>query len=559
MDEGASKAVRGAAGRQGTESRVSRAMRKGGAAILAATAGIGVLVSWSAARAAEPEQADRVRSAAAPAVVRVVCGWEASWSWSGRTVRRTHADVGAGFFVHPDGWIVTSAHVVVSAKETEPRLRAAAGFDLLYAFLESSGNPTDEQHLRNLMAHIRAGQIPEPKLAEFRRVAFVELQDGRRMPFEVKAIRVPFGSEPPQVYTGQDLAVLKVDGKGMPSLSFGDSGAVKPESPLWILGFPAFEADAGEERRGPPASVLKADPAGVRTSLDGVRVMDVSAPPLPGGSGGPVLLGGDGRVVGVFTLPGRTLDGREVVAPGFVIPIEAAAALLREVGVTPAAAAAAPPAVPGTSVGAAPLESRPPASADAKTDRVATKKEAAEIFGFPLWVVIAAGGGVLLLLVVLVYAMVRRDRRGQASGPAASVQSGQSSAAAAAAAQPWPPPVPPVVSPVAKTVLAPAPATTARLVCTAGPLRGREFPIGPGLTLGRDPSRVQLVIQDPQVSALHAWVGPVGDRIVVRDLGSSNGTFVDLHFDQRVTEMPLHDGAVITLGTRRSNEFTFRA
>ena len=74
----------------------------------------------------------------------------------------------------------------------------------------------------------------------------------------------------------------------------------------------------------------------------------------------------------------------------------------------------------------------------------------------------------------------------------------------------------------------------------------RALPIGSEpLILGRDPSRA-FHLPDADVSRSHCVVRPVGDTVLVRDLGSTNGTFVD---GVRVTEeRPLPISAKLQLG-----------
>jgi DNA-binding NtrC family response regulator len=60
--------------------------------------------------------------------------------------------------------------------------------------------------------------------------------------------------------------------------------------------------------------------------------------------------------------------------------------------------------------------------------------------------------------------------------------------------------------------------------------------------IGRDPG-CDLVIDDPATSRQHAIVRVEGDRVVLEDLGSSNGTYVD---GQRVRRLAvLRDGAIV--------------
>jgi hypothetical protein len=110
---------------------------------------------------------------------------------------------------------------------------------------------------------------------------------------------------------------------------------------------------------------------------------------------------------------------------------------------------------------------------------------------------------------------------------------------------------------VAKTEMYQAPSTTARLSCTVGPLQGRELPIGNGFFIGRDPARAQVLVQDGQVSGQHMWIGPAAGRIVVRDMGSTNGTYLNNRLDQRITEVALNEGDVLVLGQRGTVQFVF--
>ena len=64
------------------------------------------------------------------------------------------------------------------------------------------------------------------------------------------------------------------------------------------------------------------------------------------------------------------------------------------------------------------------------------------------------------------------------------------------------------------------------------------------LTIGRDPTNA-IVVEDVGVSRRHAAVERLGDRAVVRDLASKNGTFVN---DETVGEQLLADGDLIHIG-----------
>src|SRR5919205_559681 len=66
-----------------------------------------------------------------------------------------------------------------------------------------------------------------------------------------------------------------------------------------------------------------------------------------------------------------------------------------------------------------------------------------------------------------------------------------------------------------------------KLVVLAGPLCGEAFPLDvPSVTIGRD-SGTQLSIPDRMISRRHCEVATQSGAFVLRDLGSSNGTFVN--------------------------------
>ncbi len=99
-------------------------------------------------------------------------------------------------------------------------------------------------------------------------------------------------------------------------------------------------------------------------------------------------------------------------------------------------------------------------------------------------------------------------------------------------------------------------ASVARLAPARGPrLSGRladgkvgEFPlVGTKTTLGRHPANT-LRLVDREVSKEHASLEKIGGGFLLKDLGSSNGTFVN---GRRVKELRLRDGDEIALGNSR--------
>lgn len=74
-----------------------------------------------------------------------------------------------------------------------------------------------------------------------------------------------------------------------------------------------------------------------------------------------------------------------------------------------------------------------------------------------------------------------------------------------------------------------------------------QFPLGDMTTLGRHPSNTVRLV-DREVSKEHATIERMGRDFILRDLGSSNGTFVN---GRRVRELKLREGDEIALGSSR--------
>jgi regulator of sirC expression with transglutaminase-like and TPR domain len=129
----------------------------------------------------------------------------------------------------------------------------------------------------------------------------VELADGKR--YEATHVHA--------TDRAADLAVIRIDAKGLPALELGDSDALKQGQPVVAVGNPQ-----GLER-----SVVGGVVSGRRT-IDGESMIQLAIPIEPGNSGGP-LLDRQGRVEGVLTLKSAVTANL-----GFAAPVNALKPLL---------------------------------------------------------------------------------------------------------------------------------------------------------------------------------------------------------------------------------------
>ena len=93
------------------------------------------------------------------------------------------------------------------------------------------------------------------------------------------------------------------------------------------------------------------------------------------------------------------------------------------------------------------------------------------------------------------------------------------------------------------------------LEVTAGPHSGQQIVLSPGVPvrIGRTPKADYVVAEDTFLSGAHFYVEWSGDQCIVRDLNSSNGTFLN---GTRLSEGILHEGDIITAG---QSSFSLRA
>jgi hypothetical protein len=90
-----------------------------------------------------------------------------------------------------------------------------------------------------------------------------------------------------------------------------------------------------------------------------------------------------------------------------------------------------------------------------------------------------------------------------------------------------------------------------RVAIAAGLRAGAAYDVSGGAILGRS-DQADIRLDDEFSSSRHARLVPQGDVIVLEDLGSTNGTY--LNGEQLNGPQPLHDGDRVRIG---DSEFTF--
>ncbi|HZU82367.1 MAG TPA: trypsin-like peptidase domain-containing protein [Polyangiaceae bacterium] len=163
---------------------------------------------------------------------------------------RTAETLGTGFVVRSDGWIATNLHVIVGG----PRVRVTLG---------------DERE------------------------------------FDVVEV---LAASPEH-----DLALLRVEARGLHTVPLGDSDTMRPGDPVVAIGNPLGLEDT-----------VSNGLVSARRRIDGLEVLQVSAPIAPGSSGGP-LFNERGEVIGVAT---AVLQGGQNL--NFGVPVRYLAPMIRQ-------------------------------------------------------------------------------------------------------------------------------------------------------------------------------------------------------------------------------------
>jgi S1-C subfamily serine protease len=319
--------------------------------LLRAVAALAMLLPQGCRR--EPARLDEVQKmayAVKPAVVRISAYATAELVYDPETIRAV-ADLmrseardlpatagviptgaggsGSGFAVHPDGYIVTSGHVV------EPTMQPAA---LRRSLLKNGAVSALVRHFPkdDLRALQRADGLDRlvtlvaeaSSLRNVNVIAEVELSNGEKRPFTI----VRFS--PPLSEGGSDLAVLHIDRKNLPVLDLGDSDTTRVGESIWSVGYPAV-ASSNDDLIGVwlsretdlEATFNPGQITSIKRNAANAPLLQTNVAIYGGNSGGPAV-GRDGRVVGISTWGHK--DAEQIK---FLVPINVAKSLITSAGV----------------------------------------------------------------------------------------------------------------------------------------------------------------------------------------------------------------------------------
>ena len=478
---------------------------------------------------------------------------------------------GSGWIVSPDGYLVTNGHVVElyhdsneSQLEDEMFIEVLKKEFLPKAIMEfekkKKRRPAEEETM-GLLVELYKKLKPMTKVL-IKKDLVVVLPNGEFFQAEIKQYSPPMSRMPgktaipalqKKVETGKDVAILKIEGKNLPTVKLGDSNAAQLGEPINIMGYPGvvLQHPTLSKKTIWESSVTSGRISGSKIDIKGTPVIQTDAPTTWGNSGGPGF-NSKGEVVGMLTFGSiHEQTNQAIQGFNFLVPVNTVKEFVRATGVDMNVPSLfnklwfetldlyAEGKYQETLAKIDEVLRLMPNQPDARKlqlaaqERISVEGKKTPIKTI-LYIVIAII--VVLLLVTVVMIVLRGKKKSQISGPASSAMAGAG----------------------AKTVIAKA-APAAALVGLEGPFEGKTFAIkDSGVKIGRDPGKNQIVINNDNVSKEHAWIGTKGGKHVVQDLNSLNGTYVNSVQNNRVKEEGLKDGDVVIIGSGKFASFTYK-
>ena len=465
---------------------------------------------------------------------------------------------GSGFIINSDGYVTTNGHVVELCYNYDQDKSKVLNQMIVNFALQNLQQAGEQLTSQNATALVQKWiQEHTPQIVQDQVVKKVYISNGDVYDYEIKKY------SPSIAEGGKDIAVVKIEAHDLPVLKLGSSSDLKLQQLVFPVGYPGA-ASPGPlsllgEKTSLEVSITRGTVSALKVDYKGVPVIQTDAAITHGNSGGPAC-NEDGEVIGISTFGSLASDSytgapKEVAGFNFLVPIDTAKEFIDDAGVKYN------------------LSSKFNEKYDLALESVWDKKwyDAKEYIGSALiflqnqpdliklrqivegkisdmgWLEkqwaknkLAVILLVLIVFLVLLILVVMASSKGKK----------RSSTVAPLPTEPISAPQEPVAAAPERGVkesatIAESPLFGSLTVTVNGRELGTYQLEEKGLTIGRDPSQVQIVVQESIVSKVHALVLPEKERVVVVDRGSTNGTYLR---GERIEKGVLQSGDSFTLG-----------
>jgi S1-C subfamily serine protease len=549
---------------------------------------------------------ERLAMYSKPAVVRIFDGaigkiWFQPPGYQGQAFDVSVIALGSGFFLSPNGYIATNAHVVSMTHDGEDKMKQALFWQMVQQIGQQIGKDPRSLNANFINEH--------SQLQGFTVIHHVVIPDGTALPFEIKQYGAPTGEGNDQ---GKDVAVIKIEVKNAPVLKLADSDKVQLQDHVTVIGYPGaadtFNSGLLSSKSSLQATINDGKISAKKTASSGAPILQTSTAATHGNSGGPVLNDAN-EVIGLLTFRGDTVNGQEVSGFSFIVPSNTVMEYVKSAGATNDLG----PTDNFYREGLNYYWDQYYSSAIPKFEEVKrlfpqhsevdgliqssqqAKAEGKEKSSFPVWIIVVIVAVVLILLFLLIVTIAgvviaKKRKKGKQGGPASGPASGPAGDGGKPRHTPTPTPTPAPAVAMAHSPSPPPPAPSPQFMAgdqkmtidlsrtmaltaddnafpnygsiqfVSGPLSGQRFEIkADGDYIGRDGGSSQIVIGDPRISKRHVWIGVKNGRVVITDQNSRNGTFVNDPRSARVTETSLSPGDTVILGESDVARFEYQS
>src|SRR5829696_5535864 len=260
---------------------------------------------------------ERLAMYSKPAVVRIVDGaagkiWFQPPGYQGQAYDVSAIALGSGFFISPNGYIATNAHVVSFTKDGEDKMKQALFWQMIQQIGQQIGKDPRSLNTNFIVEHSQF-----QSLTLFHHVI---IPDGTALPFEIKQYGAPTGEGNDQ---GKDVAVIKIEVKNAPVLKLADSDKVQLQDHVTVVGYPgaADTLNSGllSSRSALEATINDGKISAKKQATSGAPILQTSTAATHRNSGGPVINDAN-EVIGLLTFRGDTVNGQEVSGFSFIVP-----------------------------------------------------------------------------------------------------------------------------------------------------------------------------------------------------------------------------------------------
>lgn len=247
----------------------------------------------------QPSLTEKVALYSKPSVVRILSGcsitYETSPELGGQRKPYIVGDIGTGFFIDSEGYILTNAHVVDASQGGENGCKEKLFNNLVR---DLTGGEDPEQVALSRKEAIKA-QIEEE---DFEYYQYVFLPNSKQDDVDALLFDITeIGNTEPG--TGNDIAVIKIQLSNTPVLKIADSNNVSLGDTVTVIGYPN-SGDKQTEFDNNSILVAGVFEGGVTKTdavlKDNTRVLELDVSVGYGSSGSPVL-DAEGNVVGMVT------------------------------------------------------------------------------------------------------------------------------------------------------------------------------------------------------------------------------------------------------------------